>query len=161
MGSEMCIRDSRSIGLADDHRAGGLEAGRNEAGGACWPSRGHGRARRGWETGDIFEVLHRHGQAVQRPRRLGQGVELSGVGEDRLACPSHRDRIDGAVDLIDPIEVRLDDIDRTDLASPESVGEFGGGGGDQRIQHPPSMAVSIVARKRSDPRREDGDPDQR
>ena len=28
-------------------------------------------------------------------------------------------------------------------------------------KHPPSMAVSIVARKRSDPRREDGDPDQR
>jgi hypothetical protein len=77
-------------------------------------------------AGDVLQVLHGHRDAGERPgvlARLDGALHVAGF----LACLVGTERDEG-VDLVvqgfDPVEVRLEDLDRRDVARADPPAQF-------------------------------------
>ncbi len=122
-------RELVHVGLAEDRQAGRAQPGDDRGVVRRHPALEDPRpAGRGQPTGGEH-VLDRDRYAVQRARRRPGGAALvgrRGVAERSLGVDL-QEGVHGAVDLGDPVEVGLGDLDAGRLARRQRVGDLGGG----------------------------------
>jgi len=63
------------------------------------------------------------------------------VGKNGLALATKRDRVHDPIHFVDPFEVCFDHLDGGDLPCLQLFGELGGRSGDERVEHPGSIAA--------------------
>jgi hypothetical protein len=113
--------------LADQHGTGGAQA------------RNHGRVRRramvppqfrmagGGKPGDVDDVLDRIGNAVQRPAPRSArdfGLRRLRFGQ-RALRRDQQEGVDRRIDVVDPLEQRLGQLDRRQFARGDAARCFG------------------------------------
>jgi hypothetical protein len=93
---------------------------------------GEGRA----DAGRRVEVLERDRHPVER--RLGRSTVLLVRFGERLLGTDRHERAEVGVEPLDPLEVRLDELDRRDLVLPDEAGLLGRRK-ERELVHPSSL----------------------
>ena len=137
VGAGRAIGELVQVGLAEQHRAGALEALDRGGVEVRDPVGKERRAVGGGDPSGGVEVLDRDRDAVQRPamvarhdRRLGRARRLA------RAVRGHPDvGVEARLEPLDPAQHHLGQLDRRELAGGEARRQLGDRGVGQRLSH--------------------------
>ena len=123
---ERLVAEFGGVGLAEEHRAGRLQAADRERVVFRHEVLEESRSSGGRETACRQDILDRHRDAVERTDGLAlhdRDLRLAG-GRTRGVSGDEAERVDPRVDGVEPRQHGIEHLERLDLLLPDEVGEL-------------------------------------